>query len=377
MTTWFVWPRPGPRTAGHLLLGALLASLLLLAAARPSAFSSLMQEDAWAEWATVFAYAAAGGLALVGALQRSRDRWARLTLLGLAAFTLFVAGEEISWGQRLFSFRPPKVFLEHNFQQESNLHNFLKRILDTRWIIFGIALLYGVVAPLAARWRWAKIPRALAPDPRLAPWFLAVAVLELTYPFELSGELAELLLGLVFLADVISRRAEDGARERALRTTLVLQGAVLALAVVAAPAVDALTLHNAQERTPQALQDLASLRARLGDPGVIGKRLFKKRSVHKRVYTARRARYLRLAEGEYYLDAWNQPYWVAFRRTGPGQGTLLVYSFGPNRRRDTEIDRLAGAARVEDVIAGDDLGVLLEVRRAATASVAAAATSSR
>ncbi|MCP4668912.1 MAG: hypothetical protein GY849_21450 [Deltaproteobacteria bacterium] len=44
-------------------------------------------------------------------------------LLLLALFMFFVAGEEISWGQRLFGFSVPELISQINFQRELNIHN--------------------------------------------------------------------------------------------------------------------------------------------------------------------------------------------------------------------------------------------------------------
>jgi hypothetical protein len=346
------------RHAIHALFAALLGGLLLLAGLEPRSFSRLMQEDGWAEWASFLAFAIAGVLALHAGYEQRRDRLASLALFGLGAFAIFVAGEEISWGQRLLSFRPPEVFLEHNFQQEANVHNFLKDILDTRFVVAAIALLYGVIAALIVP-RIPKLPRAFAPERRLAPWFFAVFVLELSYPFELAGELAELLFGLVILADVVSR-SETAERPLVL---LGFESAALAGALLLAPIADALTLSYALEHVPAARAELQTLGARLADPSVMKRRIFRKRSVHKRLYTAVRAKYFALGGEEFYLDVWNQPYWVVFKRTGDGRGNLLLYSFGPNRRRDSDVDRTATATRAEDVLAGDDLGVFFELER--------------
>ena len=44
-------------------------------------------------------------------------------LLLLALFMFFVAGEEVSWGQRLFGFSVPEFIAKTNFQSELNIHN--------------------------------------------------------------------------------------------------------------------------------------------------------------------------------------------------------------------------------------------------------------
>lgn len=51
-------------------------------------------------------------------------------LLGLLLFISF--GEEISWGQRIFSWKTPELFNEMNFQKETNLHNIW--FLDTKYL---------------------------------------------------------------------------------------------------------------------------------------------------------------------------------------------------------------------------------------------------
>ena len=75
--------------------------------------------------------------------------------------------------------------------------------------------------------------------------------------------------------------------------------------------------------------------------------------VHKRVYTSVLDGYLVESEpvpeqpGEYdtedlrvayYLDPWSNPYWLLYERNGLG----LFYSFGPNRRRDSDGWTLGG-----------------------------------
>jgi hypothetical protein len=80
-----------------------------------------------------------------------------------------------------------------------------------------------------------------------------------------------------------------------------------------------------------------------------------RRSIHKRVYTAARDGYLQIERGHflesqasrvdpqqrgradrkgYFLDPWNNPYWIYSSR---GSGRVIVYSFGPNRQRDSEM----------------------------------------
>lgn len=46
-----------------------------------------------------------------------------LIFVGLAGLFLFIAGEEISWGQRIFGWETPAWMKEHNIQGETSIHN--------------------------------------------------------------------------------------------------------------------------------------------------------------------------------------------------------------------------------------------------------------
>jgi hypothetical protein len=343
----------------HLLLGLLTAGLLTLAEFDGRGFRRLMQEDGWAEWATFAAFAMAAWFTL----RRARDDLSplyRAWLIGLGIFCIFVAGEEISWGQRLFGYRPPDFFLEQNFQQEANLHNLLKSWLDTRFVVMAIAIAYGVIGPLLGF--LLLVPRALVPKPALIPYFALIAWLELGYPYELVGELAELLLGLAFLFDS-AERSTPFAHSAATRSAAG-QMAALAAALLLVPLNDTVMLLHGEQFAQAARTELAHIAERLGDSSTLRDRLFRKQHVHKRLYTAARAGYLELPAGEYALDPWNNPYWLAFRKAANGDAEVLIYSFGANHRRESDIDNFA-----EDAFrfGGDDLGVIVHVNHAARA----------
>jgi hypothetical protein len=251
---------------------------------------------------------------------------ARLFFFGLAAFSFFVAGEEISWAQRLIAFQPPEVFLEHNYQQEANLHNLLKNILDTRWIVLFIALTYGVLWPLIAL-RLQGILQTLAPSSALIPAFLAVVLLEATYPFDLAGEIAELALGLALVAESIRRGFS-------MMWAPAIQAGTFAVAALIVPITDHLMYGDSAEASAKTELELQRIAREL--PNAVRPKLFKKRRVHKRIYTAVQARYFDFGKGSgWFLDAWNQPLWIESKRSGR-QVRVRIYSFGPNRRRDAD-----------------------------------------
>ena len=162
----------------------IVGTFLITANLNQPLFETWGQEDAWVEWATFFAFSAAGvtgALALWKALPspgHSRSEpwsWApKVVLLGVTLFCFFVAGEEVSWGQRLLAFKPPDIFLDTNYQQELNVHNifkgkeFLSFSLDSRNIVALVAVLYGILFP-ATTWllgRWTtRLPTPLAESP--------------------------------------------------------------------------------------------------------------------------------------------------------------------------------------------------------------------
>jgi len=73
--------------------------MLLIGYFAPDHYQMLMQEDRPVEWTTVWLFLAAGVIGL-----RNSIRHRRIFDGLVALFCLFIAGEEISWGQRLLGF---------------------------------------------------------------------------------------------------------------------------------------------------------------------------------------------------------------------------------------------------------------------------------
>lgn len=348
-------------------LACVVVALALAALAFTSerTFARLMQEDGPAEWATVFAFVVAA--ALYGKRALADAPWlTRAAFVSVALFCVFVAGEEISWGQRLFAIEPPAVFLEHNFQQELNVHNLLTNRavggieLDTRNFVALLALFYGGLLPLArARLLRSSNPLllasgAVAPHALTSTSFLLVAAAELAYPVSLTGEAAELLFGCCFVA---SGALALPSLPRFAAPALV--AGALVLGAVAPATIDRLWYGSDEARVALARQELHELAAELQRDGVLQERaLQKKKSVHKRVFTAGRAGYFSLPDEtdeqvtrrRWFLDPWNNPYWIAWSRK---QGRITLYSFGPDRRRDGRYEK-----RPE--VKGDDIAVHFE-----------------
>lgn len=111
-------------------------------------------EDGPIEWGTAIAQAVGAGVAawtVWHAPQRAGPLF-RVTWIGLALLCFFAAGEEISWGQRLFHVASPEFFVAHNAQHETNLHNLVVDGVKINRLVFSKMLtvaagFYLVVLP--------------------------------------------------------------------------------------------------------------------------------------------------------------------------------------------------------------------------------------
>lgn len=142
------------------LIGFVLATTVVVYLYSTDYFSlRYAAEDGLVEYATAFFLFVASGVLVANALSlRSKGLGAKVMFtLFYALLFFFAAGEEISWGQRIFGWETGETFQQINKQGETNLHNL---IVKTPWgefhlakTLFGpilttILLLYLVVLPL-------------------------------------------------------------------------------------------------------------------------------------------------------------------------------------------------------------------------------------
>ena len=102
-----------------------LAALLIGAAIYRPAYDRMLQEDYPVEWAQFACCLFISVVAFMSVRPSIRQRrWVLTGLLVLLAIgCFFLAGEEISWGQRVLGIATPSDF-RSNEQDEMNLHNF-------------------------------------------------------------------------------------------------------------------------------------------------------------------------------------------------------------------------------------------------------------
>ena len=347
-------------TINALLLGG-LGGLLVLGNLDYASWYDLVQEDGVVEWLTITALLPAAGFCVDMARKWPADRrpW---FALGLAAFCIFFAGEEASWGQRLFGYLPPPYFLEHNTQQEANVHNLFKELVRTKYILMAIFVVYGALLPLASL---AARPRALmerlgliVPPVEMIPSMLAGLALLVVYPLKYSGEVAEALFALLLLYMSFLRWRPLRARAPQAVPGLVL----LTLVVIATgwllPQVIGIASSRADvARTEQARLEVGQLLRDWHTQAEADKEPPSGCNTHIRLYTWVRKHDLdrfrtgAFVDGQederhtFFLDPWNSPYWIRHRCTGDDK--LTIYSFGPNRKRDSS----------KKMLLGDDIGV--------------------
>lgn len=61
-----------------------------------------------------------------------------LSIIVISGMLILIFGEEISWGQRIFGWESSGAFIEHNYQNEINVHNFFNPIFKYIYPIVGM-----------------------------------------------------------------------------------------------------------------------------------------------------------------------------------------------------------------------------------------------
>lgn len=169
-------------------------------------YQYLLIEDSWVENLTALVY-------LMTALLVFRLKHLKLSMrFLLALFFVFIALEELSYGQRLFDFLPSEWWSEANVQAETNVHNlyYLHHFLVPS-AYFSISILAAVFA--VKPYFGFKTPKYLL------PYFMWVAIILICiYVNKISGviwfveaidvESSEFILSVGFLLLIVDFRRE-------------------------------------------------------------------------------------------------------------------------------------------------------------------------
>lgn len=166
------------------LFAVMLIAMLKLAS--PWWYMVLNREDGVVEWMTAAVYLVAAGFAasLVLSFRRRKENMYALLCAGLGIGMVFIAMEEISWGQRLFGIATPDFVESINMQGEVTLHNVRGFPVHEAYIAVG---LYGAfartIATLLLGGRHPKLVSLVTPPPALFLYFFVPFLLYAYYQF--------------------------------------------------------------------------------------------------------------------------------------------------------------------------------------------------
>lgn len=324
-----------------------LAALWLVEATAPDAYHRLIPEDGVVEWGTFWAQVVSlAASAWIAWRARSRGLAAWWFPAGVALFSFFVAGEEVSWGQRVFGYQPPSWFLHDNIQLEANIHNLFRPRIWSAGIELVIAG-YGIVLPLLLRSvrvrTFAERFGIYAPPATWIPGFTLALAAYVTGPYLLCEEVVELAIALGLAMTATNALGASVSRTLAAAFVALVLGVASADATGSVKADPALVAEAGAE--VEALRDdFVALRKQRGgefltdcdlqtrlasmDREAFLLPLLKGGAFHGRVAGASSKR------AEYLLDPWNMPYWISDLCDSASR-YILIYSYGPDRRRDT------------------------------------------
>jgi hypothetical protein len=236
---------------------------------------------------------------------------------------------------------------------------------------------YGMVLPAAA-----MVPAVnsllrrigvMAPPVELIPAFGLTLYTYVEYPWKYAGEIVELMLSLAFLIVALlalSRSHGGDAASKAASPARLATACAVAIALGLATAAAA---RNQRSLWPENIElaktEIEALRSDiLGESDPDRHRFPTKCGLHKRVYTfAQKYQREELSAGHFarlqprglpeeratfFIDPWNAPYWIRDRCSKRSEKrSIFIYSFGPNRRRDSSTWK----------ILGDDIGAYVFV----------------
>jgi len=108
----------------------------------------IQHEDGLIESASAIILILCSILSAILAFKLSSHRARMIMHLILAFIFFFMAGEEISWGQRIFKLETLEMLKDSNVQNEINLHNMFGYLADHLFIV--AILIYGFIMPVLA-----------------------------------------------------------------------------------------------------------------------------------------------------------------------------------------------------------------------------------
>jgi hypothetical protein len=201
----------------YLFIGVLILTGIIITLVDPDYFKyHYVTEDGPIEWLTVIALLAGTAACFYRVIRlypyKPKLFLSMTFLLGLVFF--FVAGEEISWGQRIFDIESSEWLLENNAQGETNLHNMRVNGKKINKLIFtyglGIVLLsyWFIITPLYKRKPAVAsfFDRLAAPIPQphqVIAYMLVVIIIQTLVFSTKRGELLECCGAMLFVLNIL------------------------------------------------------------------------------------------------------------------------------------------------------------------------------
>jgi len=142
-------------------------------------------------------------------LFKHKDLLWKFGILAMSLVFFFGAGEEISWGQRIFNVESSQYFIENNAQGETNLHNLVVEDTKINKLIFSqlltvVLVIYLIITPfLYRKFDWVKKLANKFAVP-IVQWhhtiaFLSGTILLLFISSNRKWEIYELAFSVIFL----------------------------------------------------------------------------------------------------------------------------------------------------------------------------------
>ncbi|RTE53264.1 hypothetical protein EHW67_12270 [Arenibacter aquaticus] len=178
--------------------------------------TNFSREDGPVEWGTtimLFSIFILSLYRLITSWSNKQNLWKIGTFIFVVLF-FFAAGEEISWGQRIFGVESGEFFIENNAQGETNLHNLvvgekkINKIVFSQ-LLFLVMFLYLIVCPILYRkYKWFKSLANSFAVP-IVKWhhtiaFLVATVFVALNPSDRKWEVYEFAFGLTFFLIFLS-----------------------------------------------------------------------------------------------------------------------------------------------------------------------------
>lgn len=132
-------------------------------------------------------------LATLRRLDWKKDKWLAVWIALAAACCFYVAGEEVSWGQKFVQWSTPEFWANINDQNETNLHNTSSWLDQKPRLILLIGVIVGgLIIPLLKKFRAQWLPKKF----------------EIIYPPAILSLTALMTLGIE-ITDKIDKALED------------------------------------------------------------------------------------------------------------------------------------------------------------------------